>query len=337
MTEAERFLHERLNSPKPNTPIAQSVALKGDAELPPMLGFLAHPVFSRHRIFWGIGFALMIALVDLLIMVATGAFDAIDSMRSLDDDHALALIVSFITPITFWIPLLVVARWVWNREFANELAWGATVWMAITHLWKIAALFTAYGISTDHILMGIVVFLIGALGIAAVVWNLVVNKHSQSPRQYRISIKCASCKKSFKQKVSAPDDYVICPRCGARKHLSELENFVKEPIVCQVIRAITYTLCFLAIIIDIEALWRALEYDSPIYLRILIACALRLALLFGIPYGIKKGMNWSRCLLFPFPGVLLYLPGCNAWFAVKTMLRKSHKVAENAKNAKAFL
>ena len=106
MTEAERFLHERLNPPKSSTSVTQTAVVEETTELPFVLGFLSHPSFLRHRFFWSIGFVLMIVLVDLLVMVATEAFAAMDRMSHLNDDHALALIVSFITPITFWIPLL---------------------------------------------------------------------------------------------------------------------------------------------------------------------------------------------------------------------------------------
>lgn len=369
MTEAERFLHERLNPAKTSTSIAQTAVVEETVERPPVLGFLSHPSFSHHRIFWSIGFVLMIALVDLLIMVATDAFTAIDRMSYLNDDHALALIVSFITPITFWIPLLVVAKWAWNRKFVKVLAWAATVWMVIIHLCKIGALFTAYGVSAGQILIGIIVFLIGALGIGAVVWNLVINGRKQKVnygpiknsnqnaertvalQQRRVTVKCVSCKKSFQQMVSAPDDYVICPTCGVEKHLYEIEFLVKEPIVCQIIRAVFYILGFFAIISSIGTIWRELGRDGAYFMGTLGGCALNLALLFGVPSGIKKGSNWPRYLLsilggialicflalkfnavaFCFvvllgiPGALLFLPGCNSWFAVKTMLRKSRE------------
>lgn len=369
MTEAERFLHERLNPPKPNTPVVQTAIAEETAELPSMLGFLSHPSFLRHRIFWSIGFVLMIALIDLLIMAATDAFAAIDRMSHLDGDHALALIVSFITPITFWIPLLVVAKWAWNRKVVKVFAWVATVWMVIIHLCKIGALFTAYGISAGQILIGIIVFLIGALGIGAVVWNFVVNEGKQranysqtkssnrnaEPRvalhKRRITIKCASCNKSFQQAVSAPDDYVICSNCGVEKPLCEIETLIKEPIVCQIIRAVFYIFGFFAIISSISTIFREMDRDVSSFMGALGGCALNLALLFGVPSGIKKGAKWSRNLLiilggislvcfvalkfnpvaFIFmiflgvPGLLLFLPKCNAWFSVKTMLRKSRE------------
>lgn len=380
MTEAERFLYERLNPPKPNTSVVQTAVVEETSELPSVLSFLSHPTFLRHKVFWSIGFVLMIVLVDLLIMAATDAFTAIDRMSRLNDDHALALIVSFITPITFWIPILVVAQWAWNKKFVKFLAWTATIWMAVIHLCKIGALFTAHGVSAGQILIGIIVFLIGALGIGAIIWNLIAYKRKQNvihnlPEgknendthtavllKRQIAIKCVSCNRAFLQAVSTLDDYVICPNCGDEKHLYEVGPFIKEPLVCQSIRAVFYIFGFFVIISSIGTIFRAMGRDVSYFMGTLGGCALNIALLFGIPSGIKKGAKWTRNLLvsvggiamvcfvalkfnhvalifvilFGGPGLLLFLPKCNAWFAVKTMLRKSReKRKENPLPAKS--
>lgn len=175
--------------------------------------------------------------------------------------------------------------------------------------------------------------------------------------RHRISVKCASCRKSFRQAVSSPEDYVVCPRCGAERHLSEIETSLKEPIVCQIIRVIFFICGFFAAIVAainvIDAICRGSVHNGTY----LVGTLVDLAILFGVSFGIKKGSNWSRYLLlalggiglvcafalkfnvwafllvvdFGIPGALLFLPGCNAWFSVKTMLRKSRE-SENGES-----
>ena len=312
MTEAERFLHERLNPAKTSTSIAQTAVVEETVERPPVLGFLSHPSFSHHRIFWSIGFVLMIALIDLLIMVATDAFTAIDRMSHLNDDHALALIVSFITPITFWIPILVVAQWAWNRKFVKCLAWAATVWMVVIHLCKIGALFTARGISAGQILIGIIVFLIGALGIGAVLWNLVTMKaaekstrtnpaSSMSHRQKvvhpltkrNVAILCTGCKKKFNTTVTSSSDFVDCTYCGAENALMDLETSIEMPTVCRIARRILYVWGVLALLGFISNMIGISGRSGPSFDLVQFSYML---LTFAMASGIKQGRNWARIL-----------------------------------------
>lgn len=312
MTEAERFLHERLNPAKTSTPIAQTAVVEETVERPPVPGFLSHPSFSHHRIFWSVGFVLMIALVDLLIMVVTDAFTAIDRMSHLSYRHALALIVSFVNPITFWIPLLVVAKWAWNRKLVKWLAWAATVWMVVIHLCKIGALFTVYGISAGQILIGIIVFLIGALGIGAVLWNLIktgesmkstaMNADTSMSNRQKIAhplskrnvvILCAGCKKKFSTTVTSPSDFVCCNNCGAENVLIELETSIEIPKACQVARRILYVWGALALFGFIGNMIGVSGRPGPSLNFIQLFYIL---FTFAIASGIKQGRNWTRIL-----------------------------------------
>ena len=370
MTEAERFLQEKLNPPKPI--VAESVV---DTTPTPVSdntpAFLKKPAFANHRIFWSVAFVLVIALIDVTIMAVTDAFETIGDIDDLRRSDAAALIVSLLTPISFWIPILLVSNWAWSKKFTNFLMWAASIWMIILHLLKIGFLFSISRIEAGQVLLGIIMFLFGALGIAAVLWNTIKNrkievkpsvksfdsskgasdvkdKVKRESSNKRIKLTCKGCRKTYTAMVKTGYDVVVCPHCNIEYRLVDIEGSVKEPVCCQVARALMY---IMGVIMIIGSIGLMFEGRIPN----VVAGALWAWLTFGSASGLKAGKGWPRVvwliislffivgyistassiisgslhvfqpIVLPFviPTALMFMPSSNAWLSVRKMLRKA--------------
>lgn len=184
MTAAERFLQEKLNPPKSAQPVIEAKAELENESLP-VPAFLRNPVFSNYKIFWSIGAVLVVILMDVIIMMSTDSFEAINDLGSRYHSNCMAYIVSLLTPISFWIPILLIAHWAWNQAIFKVLMWVSSVWMIVLHLIKIGVVFSSRGIEGGEVLLGIIMFLLGGLGIAAVVWCLVRLERQKTKQSFQ--------------------------------------------------------------------------------------------------------------------------------------------------------
>lgn len=167
MTEAERFLREKLNPSKQaaTSSSASRPSRTQEDEAGCAWGVLHAPVFAEHRKFWFMGFILLLILANLLLGVNRGDLDDLDTLCFL-----------LVTPITFWIPALFLLGWSFGRRVRKIVGWIATVWMVCAQLFLLFVLFDSCDIRPPEIAIGIVVALLGSLGIAAVIRNLIVMK-----------------------------------------------------------------------------------------------------------------------------------------------------------------
>ena len=166
MTEAERFLRKTLNPPKPiaanrgdpsKSPRTQSKVI--ELHVPK---FLTNPLFSDHRTFWSIVSVLAILFIELVLAPPESVL-------------ARGCCMSLLAPFTFWIPVLLVAKWAWNQRFVRSLTWFAVVWMIVSHLLKMAILLN-WTHDADKVFPALAIFGIGGCGIAAVLWDAIKQK-----------------------------------------------------------------------------------------------------------------------------------------------------------------
>ena len=171
MTEAERFLREKLTPPKPiavnrgdrvKSPRTESKVI--ELHVPK---FLTNPLFSDHRTFWSI--VAVLALIFVALFFAPSEYVFAPGL------HRPFLISFSLAPFTFWIPVLLVAKWAWKQRFVRFLTWFAVVWMIVCHLLKIAILLDGSR-DADEFLLALKVFGIGCSGIAAVLWDAIKQK-----------------------------------------------------------------------------------------------------------------------------------------------------------------
>lgn len=166
MTEAERFLREKLTPPK-------SIAVnRGDRVKSPRTEskvielhvpkFLTNPLFSDHRTFWSIVAVLALIFVEIALVPPENVFER-------------GCYMSLLAPFTFWIPVLLVAKWAWNQRFVRSLTWFAVVWMVVSHLLKITIQIDRPR-DAEEFFSALTVFGIGGCGIAAVLWDAIKQK-----------------------------------------------------------------------------------------------------------------------------------------------------------------
>lgn len=359
MNEAERFLKERTNLVKVTESTTRSAGMESVGILPTSFRVLPGSTFSRHKFFWSIGVILLIILVNLLVMwvcICTSR-SSVDCLSDLED-WPLPVIVSFLSPVTFWLPILFVVRWALGKTSVEVISWGIVVGVAIIHLVKIGILFRY--VSGWEITIGIVAFLLGCLAIGAILWDLIDRKRSAvkprvlniptvHERKYRIRLKCFACSRTFATEVATTGAVIVCPHCASEGPLIAQERTIKKPLVCKVNCVLFYLLAFSAIAEGIKGFSKSATSSAIVqfFLGMGVSCLFVL-----IASGIAKGMKWARILsagvgvLMVF-GVLLesktwetyhvfiifilvllfamFLPEGNEWFAVKTMIRKAHK------------
>lgn len=166
MTEAERFLREKLNPPKPmagnrgdRAKLLRTESKVIELHVPK---FLTNPLFSDHRTFWSIVAVLALLFVEIALAPPESVL-------------ARGCCMSLLAPFTFWIPVLLVAKWAWKQRFVRFLTWFAVAWMIVCHLLKIAILLDGSR-DADEFLLALAVFGIGACGIAAVLWDAIKQK-----------------------------------------------------------------------------------------------------------------------------------------------------------------
>ena len=300
-------------------------------------------------------------LVNFLIAVASDLPRALDHRP--DDDDMVALCFSMVTSITFWIPTLYLFYWAFGRKVLKVVGWMATVWMVCVQLYRLGVLFNMRYVETTDIVIGIVVALIGFLGVAAVVRNLIVmkacnvsdrvqtEKPPRPPKVLKVKYVCPSCKKTIKASVTAaPDGITNCPSCGSEIGMTVLATCAKEPLTAQLARVIFYIMGILAIISGVgQFLTGRFSSDFAVLTGELVAIIGFPVLLFSMAGGIKKGRMWVRILLVVLsmltgvwlvmskcnpiaitfgcitivPMIFVFLPRCNNWFSLKRMCRKA--------------
>lgn len=365
MTEAERFLQEKLNPPKPvvaeTTPALGGVSnVSGGAT---GWWFLKSPVFSGHRKFWFVGFILVIFLANFLIAVASGLPEMLDHRP--DDDDIYALCFSMITSITFWIPVLYLVYWAFGRKTFKVVGWIASVWMVGVQLYRIGLLFNMRYAGSTEIISGIVVALIGFLGVAAVVRNLVIwgrtdsgddstaDGKSKQPRILRVDYHCPECNKMISTSMSADADFsTSCPSCEKSLQACDIASFTKEPVSCQLARVVFYIMGVLAVISGVGRLFTGrFSSDSAVMFGELIGMIGMPILFFAMAGAIKKGKTWVRIVLLILtaltvagliaskfnviaivfgcivilPTVFVFFPRSNDWFLLNRIARKQLK------------
>lgn len=323
--------------------------------------FLRNPVFLRNRLLWGIGGILLVVLIDALIMFVTGAFSIFGGTGDLYDTEFPAYAVSLIAPIYFWIPVLMIARWTWGHTVGYTLTCIASAWMVVMHIVKICVVLSIREIGCGEIYLGIVLFCFGGLGIVVLVCNLVKNSQLIKPlceqwkdriqalanaralKRRTIKVKCPKCAKSFTATVVGVESEICCPRCGEVRMLVGLGPSIKEPIPCQLVRALPCILGFLGIL-GIVVLFLQGAIAGPVFFILDALC-------FGMNFALKKGMAWPRypllalsvlfapsffmepgeekailctfTLMFVFQTVALFTPGVNSWFFLKRGIRRA--------------
>lgn len=321
MTEAERFLFEKLNPPKPaedheeviTQVVSRSVAIDG-------IGFLKNTIFSTHRLFWCFAFSLIVLLVDAIIMASTNYFGLLEHVFAgwrYDDDYLVGLCCAMITPITFWMPITYLAFWMSLKKYVKVGCWAAFVWMVVWQIFKLIVLFNMRSTDFGQVLVAFIMFLLGSAGIAAVgrmtyvfsrrmLRQDSVGSSAKAPSQPAdpiytvVKLHCPECRKITKAKVFREIRIVRCLDCGTEQERGHALLSMKEPVVAQIVRALFYILGVIA------SIGIVLSFFSPYGGNSLsISNIIALVLLFAIPHSIKHGYNWGRILLVVFAVLFL--------------------------------
>ncbi len=171
MTEAERFIQEKLISSNPiavnRDSQAKSPHMESDTIELHVPKFLTNSLFSNHRIFWSIVSILVILFIDFAIAPPESV------LKSVCYD---SLLISLFAPFTFWIPVLLVVKWAWNQKLVRSLMWLIVIWMMVFHLLKISILLDGGTDDLGEFFFALIAFGIGGCGIAAVLWDAIKQK-----------------------------------------------------------------------------------------------------------------------------------------------------------------
>jgi len=352
MTAAEQFLYNKLNPPKVQEPLAveEEAFSQPPERLMSDVGILKNPLFSCHRVFWGIGFALLIILVDVIILSSTEFFEFIGDFPGHSSDFT-ALSFSLVSSITFWLPAMLLLAWIASRKVFIRCAWCVAGWLVVSQIAKTATIFCMRGIHDERLVIGIVLALIGSLPIYSLIrfllsqrsgakWSLGFKLFRRRTREYRAKYTCDNCKKTVSvtsMEIAGP---YICPNCFSTEDVYSLSTKMKEPVVMQIVRALCYIFGILAIITFVANLCMG-KFGG--FAQLLVP-----ALYLSMASSIKEGRNWPRIVLavigsifvvsmlftrmygvsavmfvmFGLPGMLMFLPRCNSWFAIKRYVRK---------------
>jgi ribosomal protein S27E len=344
MTAADRYLQEKLNPAKADS--TEAVAQKGEEALQTPCGFLRIPLIDQHRVFWSFAAILVIALIDAVIMEASGAFEVLERGYYYSRDW-MALAVSMITPVNFWLPLVIVARWAWHRVIAKVLLWFVIVWMIVIHSSKMLSYVNQ--LAPRGFMLVIILFLVGLLGIVMTVRMAikdgrkkresqlasqkvsasVVSTKTEKVQPRNVTIKCPKCKKKFRTYINSAESVVRCPNCLSEEDVVAWEAHIREPVPLRLTRAILFYWCGLVsmIVMPICCLFRG----NIIGIVIAIAFAF---LSFKMESSLEGGRGWPRIvilILFFFywpcliPAVLTFLPASQDWLDVKRMIIKRWK------------
>lgn len=321
MTEAERFLKEKLNptrSVATSSPALQRPTAK-EGESDRGWGVLCAPAFSEHRKFWFAGFILLLFLANLLVADASGLSRMLDHHP--DDDDISALCFLMVTPITFWIPSLCLVYWAFGRKVLQVIGWLSSVWMVCVQLFRLFILFNMRHIDLTDIVVGIVVAILGFLGMAAIVRNLIVQKareenpvartgkHQSPPKSLRVKYVCPSCKKTVRSLVPAVASATTrCPNCGNEIAVSGLAAYAKEPIPAQLAQVIFYIIGILSIGFGIaKFLSGRFSADYAFVIGEMIGAIGIPVLFYSLARGIRQGRTWVRILLLLFSALTVVI------------------------------
>ena len=344
MTAADRYLQEKLNLAKADSGSIEANAQKGAERPQASWGSLRSPLIDQHRVFWSLAAILVIALIDVIIMYASGALEVLDRGYFYRRDW-MALAVSMITPVSFWLPLVTVVRWAWNRVLAKVSLWCVIVWMIAMHLLKM--LLYVDELAPRGFMLVIILFLMGLLGVVVAVRMAIKDGRKKMESQFtsprvpasvgstktetvqprNVTIKCPKCKKKFRTYINSATSVVRCPDCLSEEEIVAWETHIREPVPLRLTRAILFYWCGLVsmIVMPICCLFRGN------ILGIVIAIAFAF-LSFKMESSLEGGRGWPRIvilILFFFywpcliPAVLTFLPASQDWLDVKRMIIKS--------------
>ncbi len=312
MTEAERFLREKLNPPLQNGDMCSSTIQREKAqgcESDRGWGVLRSPVFSEHRKFWFVGFLLLLFLANLLVAVAGGLPRMLD--HSPDDDDIFALCFLMVTPISFWIPALYLFYWAFGWRTLQIIGWISSVWMVFVQMFRIFILFNLRYADPTDIVVGIVVAILGFMGVAAIIRNLIMlRKHKEKfveqiekqlcpPKILKVKYDCPFCKKTVRSLVmTASSGMTKCPSCGNELAASKLAACVKEPVSAQLARVVFYIQGILTIGFGVAEFLSGRFPDSLAGMIGELIGVIGIPVLFySIARGIKQGRMWVRVFL----------------------------------------
>ena len=311
MTEAERFLREKLNPPQNGAMCSSTIqrTMAKGCESDRGWGVLRSPVFSEHRTFWFVGFLLLLFLANLLVAVAGGLPRMLDHYP--DDDDIFALCFLMVTPISFWVPALYLFYWAFGWRTLQVIGWISSIWMVFVQMFHIFILFNLRYADPTDIVVGIVVAILGFMGVAAIIRNLIVQKKREEnsvehagklltpSKLLKVKYACPFCKKTVRSFVTAASSGTAkCPACGNEIAVSELATSVKEPIPAQLARVVFYILGILAIGFGVSKfLSGRFSCNLAFMLGELIGAIVIPALYYSIAHGIKQGKMWVRIFL----------------------------------------